>query len=323
MKKLFIFIFLISAFLISDDKLITPSGDVFEIYTSYINDYPGLKIIHKKGEEIINIANIPGTEDEFCELYPKFIYSSKTQEFFIVYSKVNINGADVYLQVMKKEGYIFSSPYKISESENTFCINPKIYQTYKIYFTENNERKVLKLLHIIWWEVGTNEQAVYLNIPITEEGIDLNFKTIIYLNDIIYLNENIKEISHYFLENPEIIISRSNENKLTLIFAHKKSSSYVLLDLSYENEKLLRDRAHFPDIGIRAIIEIPNEFRISSYPEFLLGAENNIALILGKNKTFEFAYYCNGWSELNKIPGIENFYEAKEFVKRIIEEPIN
>lgn len=324
MKKLLFLILILFCFNIySSDKVMDKEGTVYQISKSILNENPVLQLYIYYNDGIKTFLTIPGTEDTAFEDFPNLFYSFNTSKLFILYSKMRENGSDLYLQVMQKD-LTFSENYLISEGNPSYCINPKIYQTYKIIQNEDGTKSILQLLHIIWWEKGQNGVAYYANIPMYFDDLDINAKTIIHLSDLISSEPKTSEdeISPFLYEFPEIFIPKVDENKLTLFFADLSSLSYIILDFNYDGENTLRDRAHFPDIGVRMPYPIPSNLSPESNPEVVLGSEERIALIFKTGESFDFLFYCNAWNQLTKIANAKDFYEAKDFVKRIIEDPI-
>jgi len=324
MKRIFSFILIIFSFyLFSSEKAMDQYGTVYQAFITTINDNPTLQINIYNSNGTKTWVVVPGTEGIEKENFPNLFYSLNTSNLFVLYTKERDNGSDLYLQIMHKD-FTFSESYLISEgTSSNYCINPKIYQTYKIYQNEDGSKTILQLLHIIWWQKGTKEGAFYANIPVTFNGIDIDAKTIIYLNDLVSFEPaEGNEISPFLYESPEIFVPKTNENSLSLIFADLSSLSYVIFDLSYDGENTLRDRAHFPDIGVRMPYPIPINLSIGSNPEFLVGTEGRIALLIKNGDNFDFTFFCNGsWANQTRISNASNIFEAKEFVKRIIEDP--
>lgn len=324
MKKFLFLILILFCFnLYSSDKVMDREGTVYQISQIIVNENPVLQLYIYFNDGIKTFITVPGTEDGAIENFPNLFYSFNTSNLFILYSKERENGSDLYLKVMHKD-FTFSESYILSEGNSSYCINPKIYQTYKIIQNEDETKSILQLLHIIWWEKGQNDGAFYANIPIIFSNLDINAKTIIHLSDLISLEPKTieNEISPFLYEYPEIFIPKANENKLTLFFADLSSLSYIVLDFNYDGEDTLRDRAHFPDIGVRMPYPIPTNLTLETNPEIILGAEGRIALLMKGMETFDFSYFCNGWSSSTKIANVKDIYEAKNFVKRIIEDPI-
>lgn len=324
MKNLLIFILIPFCFnLYSSDKAMDNEGTVFQIFQSIVNENPVLQINIYFNNGMKTFFTIPDTDDSEIEDFPNLFYSFNTSNLFILYTKERQGGSDLYLQVMHKD-LTFSESYIISEGNASTCINPKIYQTYKIIQNEDGTKSILQLLHIIWWEKGQNEGAFYANIPIYFQDLDINAKTIIHLSNLISLEPKTSEveISPFLYEYPEIFIPKANENKLSLFFADLNSLSYIILDFNYDGEDTLRDRAHFPDIGVRMPFPIPTNITLETNPEIILGSEGRVALLMKGMETFDFYYFCNSWSSSTKIANAKDIYEAKNFVKRIIEDPI-
>lgn len=323
MKKLLIATLILFCFnLYSSNKAMDQEGTVYQIFQSTVNENPQLQLNIYFNTGIKTYLTIPGTEDSEIENFPNLFYSYNLSNLFILYTKERQGGSDLYIQIMHKD-LTFSESYIISEGNSSYCINPKIYQTYKINQNEGGTKSILQLLHIIWWEKGQNMEAVYANIPIIFNDLDINAKTIIHLSDLISLEPKTSEveISPFLYEFPEIFIPKANENKLDLFFADLNSLSYIILNFNYDGEDTLRDRAHFPDIGVRMPIPIPSNLSPQSNPEVVLGAEERIALIFKNGETFDFLFYCNAWNQLKKIANAKDINEAKNFVKRIIEDP--
>ncbi|MEJ5165738.1 MAG: hypothetical protein WHV67_01775 [Thermoanaerobaculia bacterium] len=324
MKKLIFLLILISGlYLFSSEKVMDSSGNIFSIFKGTINENPALQITVLSVGDLKILLNVPTTEDSAKEEFPNLYYSSSSRNLFIIYTKEREDGSDLYFQILKSD-LTFSEPYKISESfSNTFCLNPKIYQTYKLSKNPDGTNSLLQLIHIIWWQKGTKEGAVYLNIPVVFNTVDIEAKTLIYLNDLISLDQNFAEgeISPYLYEYPEIIIPKVSENKLSIFFADLSSLSYVILDFNYDGDDTLRDRAHFPDIGMRLPYPMPVSFSVDTTPYFLFGSEEKIAFIVQSGDSFSFSYFCSSWSPITKIAYAKDINEAKEFVKGIIEGP--
>lgn len=324
MKKLLFFsILLFTFYIFSAEKVMDQEGNIYTIFKGNINDNPALQITLLSYGDLKLLINVPSTEDPFQENYPNIYYSSSSRNLFIIYTKEREDGSDLYFQVMKSD-FTFSNPYKISESyANTYCLNPKIYQTYKVSKNQDGTNSLLQLIHIIWWQKGLKEGAVYLNIPVVFNNIDIEARTLIYLNDLVSLEQNFAEgeISSYLYEYPEIIIPKANENKISVFFADLTSLSYIIMDFNYDGGDTLRDRAHFPDIGMRLPYPIPYTFHLDSLPSFLFGTEEKIAFIIQSGDSFTFSYFCSSWSPVIKIAYAKDINEAKEFVKGIIEGP--
>lgn len=325
MKKLLIFILtLFCLYLYSSERTMDSAGTVYQITGTQVNENPSLQINIYFNNGTKTWISVPGTEDSNAETFANLFYSLNTSNLFILYSKEKSDGSDLFLQVMHRD-YTFSEAYLISEGiSNTTCINPKIYQTYKIIQNENGIKTLIQLLHLIWWQKGSVEEAVYANIPIVLNNIDIDAKTIIHLSDLISFEpRNFEgEVSPFLYEYPEIIIPKPNENKLTLLFSDLSSLSYIILDFDYDGSETLRDRAHFPDIGVRLPFPMPLNLFPSSSPEFILGSENKVALLMQSNEVFDFSFFCSDWNPLTRISNAKDFYEAKDFVKRIIEDPL-
>lgn len=323
MKKIISFMLIFSGFyLYSFEKVIDSSGNLYQICQKSEEDINKLQIYIYNPNGNKTLLDVPTTEDSMIENYPNIIYLESSKMLIILYSKEREDGSDLFIQTMDDK-FNFSSPNKISEGTPlSYCINPKVYRTYNIKVSDNF-MEITQFLHFIWWQRGSMEGAVYANIPLIFNRLDIESKTLIYLNDYISLDgKNYdRSISNYLYESPEIFIPKSNENKLSVLFADLNSLSYVILDLNYDNEDTLRDRAHFPDIGVKTMLDMPLSLSPSSNVDFLLSDNGNIALIYKNEEVYEFAYYCSGWSKVAKIPLINNYYEAREFVKRIIEEP--
>lgn len=324
MKKLTFLLILISSLsLISSERVMDYSGNIIYIFKGNLNENPALQITILSLGDLKILLNVPTTEDPAEENFPNIYYSSSSRNLFIIYTKEREDGSDLYFQVLKSD-LTFSQPYKISESfSNTFCINPKIYHTYKLSKNPDGTNSLLQLIHIVWWQKGVKEGAVYVNIPVVFNNVDIEAKTLIYLNDLISLDQNYVEgeISPYLYEYPEIIIPKASENKLSVFFADLSSLSYIILDFNYDGEDTLRDRAHFPDIGMRLPYPMPVSFSVDTIPYFLFGSEEKIALIIQSGDSFSFSHFCSSWSPITKIAYAKDINEAKEFVKGIIEGP--
>ncbi len=324
MKKIITFMLIFSGFyLYSFEKVIDSSGNLYQICQNSKENINKLQIYiyHSNGNK--TLLDVPTTEDSVIENYPNIIYLESSKMLIILYSKEREDGSDLIIQTMDDK-FNFSPPYKISEGTPlSYCINPKIYRTYNIRISDNF-MEITQFLHLIWWQRGSLEGAVYANIPLIFNNLDIESKTLIYLNDYISLNDKNYDssISNYLYESPEIFIPKANENKLSVLFADLDSLSYVILDLNYDDGDTLRDRAHFPDIGVKTMLDMPISLSPSSNVDFILSENENIALMYKNAEgNYEFSYYCSGWSQVAQIPLINNYYEAREFVKRIIEEP--
>lgn len=323
-KLLFLLILISSLWVLSSEKVMDQSGNIFTIFKGTVNENPALQIALLSVGDLKVLFNVPSTEDPAIENYPSIYYSPGSRNLFIIYTKERQDGSDLYFQVMDSN-FNFSQAYKVSESfSNTYCINPKIYQTYKITINPEGTNSLLQFIHLIWWQKGSKEGAVYLNIPVLFNTVDIEARTLIYLNDLISLEKNYSEneISPFLYQYPEIVIPKPNENKVSVFFADLSSLSYVILDFNYDGEDTLRDRAHFPDIGMRLPIPMPVSFSLDSVPLFVFGTEEKIGFIIQSGDSFSFSYYCSSqWNPITKIAYAKDINEAREFVKGLVETP--
>ncbi len=322
-KTIFILTLFISILSFSTDKVMDKEGNVYQIFQNNSDGQNNLVLYFYLNNGLKTFITLPSTEDPEKEVYPNLIYSSKLKSLIILYVKEKENYSDLYLEIFDLSSNT-SNVYKITESyPSLYCLNPSFSQTYKVFENSDGSKSILHLIHILWWEKGEREGAVYLNIPVLSGELDFEFKTKIYLNDLISpnYNENGEEISPYLYENPQIFIPKTNENNLSIFFADLGSLSYYILDLNYDNGDTLRDRAHFPDIGVRATFPIPITFNLTSPPEFILGTESRIALLHQNEESLEFSQFCNEWLGLTKIGNASSLSEAKVLVKNIIEDP--
>ena len=324
MKKLLVLCVLLGACALAwgADKALDRDGNLYVLAPSTINDTPVLQMRVFFASGLKTFMTVPGSEGPETEASPQVYLSSNAKKLYISYERRGTASSEVLLTAYDLGGG-FSDSVVVSEAPgSTFCVNPRLYQTYEASVDESGNKSILQFIHMIWWEDGSLPGAVYLNIPVVFGSPDLSGRTLIRLGDIVAPGSapaDFSALSPNLYQTPSLFVPQINQNSLYVFFADLASMQYQTLQFRYNIDSgTLRDRAHFPDIGVRAPVGIPVMFSPSSGVNPILGFDGRLGLFSMEPGGTLYTVYCQGWTSPLRLPLNLNDLEVGSLLNNLL-----
>ena len=328
MKK---FLVLVLAFILgwcgwalAADKALDRDGNLYAITPALVDGVPMLQLQVYLTTGAKGILIVPGSEGPETEVSPQVYLSNNAKKFYIAYERSGTASSEIVL-VTYTLGEGFSDPQVVSEAAaGAFCHNPVLAQTYEFITDGSGSKTVLQLIHLVWWETGPLPQAVYCNIPLILGVPDFLSKTLVPLGDLVSPGlppADYSGLSAGLYESPSLLVPDRDHNALTLFFADLATLDYRILDVGYASDPgILEDRAHFPDIGVRAPIAMPTGFLATSLISPVIGTEGRLGIYARETEGTFFGIFCEGWGAAIRLPIDVTDLEMADLLKPVVED---
>jgi hypothetical protein len=306
------------------DKALDRDGNLYFVVPATVNEAPVLQMQILFSSGVKTFMTVPGSEGPELESSPQVYLSSNARNLYVAYERTGADSGGIVLATYAI-GSGFGVPVTLAEpGAGVFCRNPRLVQTHEIRVDEAGTKTILQFLHLLWWETGARPGAVYCNIPVVLGTLDLDFRTEIRLNDLTDpsgVPGDLSGISPQLYEAPAFYAPLGNSNHLYILFADLGALQYRVLEFRYSLEgDTLRDRAHFPDIGVRNSIALPSLLSPTQSVSAVIGLDARIGLFSMEPNGTLFALYCDAWTTPMWLPSGFNPLEVGNLLRSLVDD---
>jgi hypothetical protein len=326
MKKLLVLAFILGlcGWAAAADKALDRDGNLYAIGSAVADGVPVLQLQIYFTTGTKGILIVPGSEGPESDASPQVYLSNNAKKFYIAFERRGTASSEIVL-VTYTLGEGFTDPQVVSEAyAGAFCRNPNLAQTYEFLTDGAGHKTLLQLIHLVWWETGPVPQAVYCNIPVVLGIPDLSGKTLIRLGDLLSPGlppGDYSGLSTGLYESPSLLVPERNRNSLAVFFADLSALEYRIVDFRYGSDPIiLEDRAHFPDIGVRAPVAMPLTFSSASLISPVIGTEGRLGIYSRETSGTLFGIFCDGWGAAIRLPISVTDPEMADLLKPIVED---
>lgn len=307
------------------DTALDRSGNLYHVVPASNQGLPFLQLDIYAPDGSRNSLPVWGTKSLAKLSNPQVVFSQPANRLYIVFSQGSGAFTDVVLtSYSPRDG--LSLPYSLStDHQNRSAVNPRVVLTSEVTLNESGQKVWFQLLHLLWWEDGSRPGAVYANLPVNLHFDGIDDLTRIQLTDLLTPGmepADLGPLAPHAYQHPRLFPLAPLSNAVRAIFFNPAILQYQIADLTYNvDSETMDDRAHFPDIGLKASLPFPPEFAPTQSVSTILSSTGNVAMFSVEPEGISYTYYCQQWTAPSLLPLILPEQEVENMLSAIIEEP--
>ena len=288
------------------ERALDHDGNLYYVYATPNQGISVLLLDIYTPDGAVSTMPVRGTKNFSGSLSPQIAYSNLAKRLFIVFAQEDAYSSDIVLVTYSPTDG-FSAPLLLSDSQpGCRAVNPLVTLTNEVNIDSQNNRVWLQLLHVLWWEDGVRPGAVYMNLPVSFQFNGLDSSTRLRLDEILSPGMSPTELSALspqLYQHPSLLVPQPGLNKVQILFFNTGLAQFQLVELSYSSDTgTLRDRAHFPDIGLRNTFALPAGFSPTQSVTSVVVDSGDLGFFSIEPEGVLYTLYCSGWTPARTLP---------------------